>query len=452
MLRVWVALGCLGAVAAQGPAITEERVRETVTWLAADERMGRDTGSAELVAAGEWIAARFAKAGLQQVQEGSWTHEFPLGGWMLDSREIQVKLVRRLGTDVKEFVLVADQDVRQMTVADAVAGADERCTVALYDDQVLQRMLTAESARLPIVVEIPDAAGRWLGAAGRHAVLGAKRQASRPVFLVRTGLLPAAPVEGEPPTWTITWSTPAAEKAGLPQYNVLGLLRGTDKKDEYVIVSAHYDHIGTGRAKDGDAIYNGADDDASGTTGVVLLAEAMAKLPAPKRSVLFVCFTGEERGLLGSRAFVARPPVPLDKVVANLNLEMLGRPEPGKEGKAWLTGVEYSDFAAIAAPALQRGGVELTSFGMARQLFAQSDNFSFALAGVVAHSLSAGSLHADYHQPDDEVERLDLAHMTTVLRGVLELVSELANRDAAPQWNDAGRAFVERRRKASSPR
>jgi hypothetical protein len=83
---------------------------------------------------------------------------------------------------------------------------------------------------------------------------------------------------------------------------------------------------------------------------------------------------------------------------------------------------------------------------MAKNLFTASDNYPFALAGVVAHSLSAGSLHEDYHQPSDEAEKLDVPHMTTVIRGLLELVTDLANRDAAPQWNDKGRSFLERRR------
>ncbi len=445
-----------GAALAQGTAITEERVRETVSWLAADERMGRNTGSPELVAAGEWIAARFQAAGLAQVQEGSWTHGFPLPGHWLDSREVQLKLLRKMGSEAKdqqEFVLVADKDVRLRSAADATSGSDERCTVAVHDDAVLQRLLASDSARAPIVVEIAEDHPAWVAAAGRHGVLGPKRQASRPVFYVRKGVLPPTDKDKEPPTWTATWSTAAPEAAELPQHNVMGLLRGTTKKDEYVIVSAHYDHIGTGRAVGGDAINNGADDNATGTTGVLLLAEALTKLPAPKRSILFVCFTGEERGLLGSRAFCARPPVPLDKVAVVLNLEMLGRPEPGKQGKAWFTGVDFSDLGAIAAPVLQRGGVEVVEFPMAKQLFQQSDNYPFALAGVVAHSLSAGSLHQDYHQPSDEVEKLDVPHMTTVIRGLLELVTDLANRDAAPQWNDKGRSYLERRRpkKADKP-
>ncbi len=430
----------------QASTLTKERVLSTVTWLAADERAGRATGSPEILAAGEWIAARFAAAGLTQLQEGSWRHEFPLTGAMLDSTAMTVKLVRKHRDEVREFVLVPNVDVRQWAAADVLAGEDEACTVALFDDPVLQRLLTADSARRPILCEVGDDHAYWLAAKGTRRVLGGRRQAARPLFLLRKGILPPAPVDGSEVAWTTTWSVAAPEKVDVPQFNIVGLLPGTTKKDEYVIVSSHYDHLGVGREVGGDRIYNGADDNASGTTGVILLAEAFAKEPCA-RSLLFVCFTGEERGLLGSREFCARPPLPLDKVVANLNLEMLGRPEPGNEGKAWITGADLSDFAAIATESLQRGGVQVIEFQMAAQLFAQSDNWSLAQKGVVAHSLSAGSLHRDYHQPSDEVSRLDVDHMTVILRGLFEFTKDLGNREQAPQWNEKGEARLQKTRR-----
>ena len=447
-MRHYLSLSFLFALplAAQSPApsITEAKVRETLTWLAADERAGRDTGSAELVAAGEWISARFAAAGLQQVKEGSWYHEFPLPGFQLDVREGKLELVRKVGSETQKIELVPDRDFRQWKVAEALTGSDDPCTVALHDDPVLQQLLTASSARRTIVVEVADDHPLWRGTGGAHRVLGSRRQASRPVFLVRSGVLPKAPADGREAVWTASWTVPAPEKVEVPQYNVVGMLRGASKPDEYVVLSAHYDHVGTGREVNGDRIYNGADDNATGTTAVLLIAEAMAKQPAPARSVLFVCFTGEERGLVGSAAFCARPPVPLDQVVANVNIEMIGRPEAGNEGKAWITGADLSDFAAITEVALQRAGVGLVDFPMSRQLFAASDNYSFVKKGVVAHSLSAGSLHQDYHQPSDQIDKIDFAHMTKIIVGLAEVVREFAEREAKPAWNEAGKARLEK--------
>ncbi|MBL8752999.1 MAG: M28 family peptidase [Planctomycetes bacterium] len=432
-------------VRAQAPTITEEAVRTTVSWLAADERAGRDTGSPELVATGEWIAERFAKAGLQKVADNSWYHEFPLPGHVLDSKAVKLTLVRQFGDEQKTFDLAADTDVRQWTVAEVLTGEGEACTVAQLEDPVMQRLLFAKSARRPIVCEVPADHPYWLQSKGVRPVLGKAREASRPILLLRQGALPPAPPQDHREvTWTATWSVGAPEKVDVPQRNVMALRPGTTKKDEYVVVSAHYDHVGVGSPVDGDRIYNGADDDATGTTAVILIAEALAKMPPTARSVLFVCFTGEERGLLGSKAFCERPPVPLDKVVANVNLEMLGRPEEGKAGQAWITGHDLSDFAAIAGPALQRRGVELVEFPMAGRLFAASDNWSFVQKGVVAHSISGGSLHKDYHQPGDQVDKLDLPHMTKVIGAVLEFTRELADRDAAPQWNDKGRERLQR--------
>jgi len=126
---------------------------------------------------------------------------------------------------------------------------------------------------------------------------------------------------------------------------------------------------------------------------------------------------------------------------------MIGRPLPGREKQAWITGPGYSDFAAIAGPALQRAGIELVDFEMQDPLFAQSDNWSLAMQDVVAHSISAGSLHKDYHQPSDEVQKLDLDHMTAVTRGLLEVVREFADREQRPAYNEKGKAVVARRRR-----
>lgn len=449
MMRDLCRLACLSLLttvaAAQAAKITEKSVRETVGWLAADERKGRGSGTPELAAAGDWLADRFAKAGLKQLSDGSWFHEFSLPGLLIDSGAVTLKLTSRVGDKSSELELVAGRDVRQWRPSDGLKG-DESCTVATMDDPVLQRLLTARSARRPIIIEVPETHAYWQQAKGLHTVLEERRKASRPVLLVRKGLLPPRPKHREI-EWSANWSVAAAERADVPQRNVMALLparEDSDLKKEYVVVSAHYDHIGVGRAKNGDSINNGADDDATGTTAVVLLAEAMAKMPAPRRNILFICFAGEERGLLGSKAFCEQPPLPLDQIVAVLNVEMIGRPEKGNEGKAWVTGSGYSDFASICDQAFQKTGGGLVEFRMANQLFMASDNFSFVRKGIVAHSLSAGSLHPDYHQPSDEVEKLDIPHMTQIIRRLLDVTREFTERDEAPAWNKQGEEILKR--------
>lgn len=432
---------------AQVGTITEERVLDTVAWLAADERAGRDTPSPGLEEAAQWLARRFAAAGLKQAVKESWFHDYTLAGVRVDSGAIALKLSRQAGKEEKVFELQPDRDVRIWRAGEAVAGVDESATVALVSDPVLQQLLTAQSGRRPLVIEVPEDHPYWTCAAGARDVLGSRRAASRPIFLVRAGILPPGPTDGSEAMWAATWSMPAAEKVDIALKNVVALLPGTSKRDEYVVVSAHYDHIGMGNPTDGDAVNNGADDDATGTTAVVLIAEAMSKQPPLARSVLFVCFSAEEKGLRGSAAFAEHPPVLRDQIVADINIEMIGRPEEGKQGKAWITGHDLSDFAAIATAALLKNGIEVVDFRMAADLFTGSDNWSFAKHGIVAHSISAGSLHADYHRPSDEVGKLDIPHMTRIVRGLYGTVREFADRDGKPVWNEKGKERLGKHRR-----
>jgi hypothetical protein len=204
--------------------------------------------------------------------------------------------------------------------------------------------------------------------------------------------------------------------------NVIGLLRGSDEtlQKQAVLYSAHLDHLGSNPALADDSIYNGADDDASGVTAVVTLADAIGAMKQrPKRSVLFMTFWGEESGLLGSKQFVSTPSWPLDQIVANVNIEMIGRPEGGARGKIWMTGWRESDLGSVMSQAAKPWGVEIFEHPkFSSMLYRASDNWSFVERGVIAHSFSAGSLHPDYHKVDDEWDRLEIPHMTQVIQGL----------------------------------
>ena len=221
--------------------------------------------------------------------------------------------------------------------------------------------------------------------------------------------------------------------------NVLGLLQGSDPRlaGEIVLVDAHYDHLGIGRPVHGDSIYNGADDDASGTVAVLAMAHALAAGPRPKRSVLFLLSTGEEEGLLGTRWLIAHFPLRLDSVVANLETEMIGRPDSlaGGAGRAWLTGYDRSTMGAM----LRKANIPIVADPRPDQhFFERSDNIAFALRGIPAHTLSTFNLHADYHQPSDELSRIDFPHMTAVVNSAVQALQLLAN-GPLPVWNPGGR-------------
>jgi hypothetical protein len=185
-----------------------------------------------------------------------------------------------------------------------------------------------------------------------------------------------------------------------------------------------------------DSIYNGADDDASGTTAVIEIAKQLAKGPRPKRTIVFAATTGEETGLIGTRWYIDHPALPLKSMEANLEIEMIGRADSlaGGPGRGWLTGYERSTM-----------GQMFTSAGLAvapdkrpdQGFFNRSDNIAFARMGIPAHTLSSFNLHTDYHQLTDDITTIDFAHMAGVINVGVKAVDLLAN-GPVPHWNPGG--------------
>lgn len=219
-----------------------------------------------------------------------------------------------------------------------------------------------------------------------------------------------------------------------PVMNVIGWLPGSDPdlEDEYVVLTAHMDHLGVLFPVHGDSIYNGADDNASGTAALVELAEAFSSLPvAPRRSVVFIAFGAEESGLIGSRYYTDHPTLPLEMTVANLNMDMIGRNWPD-------TLVAIRSSAAIGAFA-EAVGAEHPELGLdvvddlwpGENLIRRSDQWHFIRHGVPAIFFHTG-LHADYHQPSDEPELLDYEKTKRVTRLIFHVALELANTDQTP--------------------
>ena len=223
-------------------------------------------------------------------------------------------------------------------------------------------------------------------------------------------------------------------------FNVVGVLPGSDARlrGEAVVLGAHFDHVGVGPAAAGDSIYNGADDNASGVAAVLEAARHLARERAPRRTVIFLLTTGEEAGLLGTRWFLERPPVPLARIVADLQVEMIGRPDSlaGGPGRAWLAGYERSTVGDLLASAGLAIGPDRRP---QMNFWERSDNIAFARAGIPAHTVSSYALHRDYHRPTDTAERLDFAHMTRVIGEIVRATRLLASVPAAPQWRPGGR-------------
>lgn len=239
-------------------------------------------------------------------------------------------------------------------------------------------------------------------------------------------------------------SPAAAQSEPVPIRNVAGILRGSDVAlaQTCVIVSAHYDHLGTRGQGEGDRIYNGANDDASGTAAVLEIASALARLRVkPKRSVLFLLFAGEERGRLGSRYYAEHPLFPLDKNDAQVNLEQLGRTDDitgPLASTAYVTGFDYSDVGPVLEAAGELAGVRIQKHeANSDKFFSASDNFSLAQKGVPAHTISVGYIFPDYHQPGDEWQKLDYENMAKIVRAIAAGVWRLADSPEPVRWNAA---------------
>lgn len=185
-----------------------------------------------------------------------------------------------------------------------------------------------------------------------------------------------------------------------------------------------------------DSVYNGADDDASGTVAVIEIAKQLAKGPRPKRTIVFAATTGEEVGLVGTRWYIDHPVLPLAAMQANLEIEMIARPDSlaGGAGQAWLTGFERSTMGTSFVTA---GLAVLPDKRPDQQFFSRSDNIAFARMGIPAHTLSTFNLHTDYHQLTDDITTVDFSHMAGVINIGVKAVSLLAN-GPAPHWNPGG--------------
>jgi hypothetical protein len=227
--------------------------------------------------------------------------------------------------------------------------------------------------------------------------------------------------------------------------NIVAVLPGSDPqlRDEYVVLSAHMDHVGVGRPVNGDSIYNGADDDASGTSGILEVAEAFASLPErPRRSIIFLHVSGEEKGLLGSHWFSEHPTVPLEKIVANVNVDMIGRNDPDT---VVVIGKNYSSLGGTANQ-VQAAHPELhltlsDDIWPEERFFFRSDHYNFARKEIPAIFFFSG-VHEDYHKPSDEVEKIDTDKAARIARMIFYTVQDIANTPARPKWDPRGLAEV----------
>ena len=223
------------------------------------------------------------------------------------------------------------------------------------------------------------------------------------------------------------------KKEELDLFNIIGLLEGTSLKEEFVIISAHYDHLGQIEGGKGDLVFNGANDNATGVAAMIMLAEYFKKAKINKRSILFVAFTAEEMGLIGSNYFGKT--ISAESIIAGVNIEMIGKESPFGPKTAWLTGFKRSTFGEIIQKNLSSSEYRLYPDPYKDfRLFFRSDNASLARLGVPAHTFSTSPMDKDldYHQLSDEVETLDVKIITETIKAISVGIKSIVSGDDTP--------------------
>jgi aminopeptidase YwaD len=444
MRRVLTLLAALCAACASprvsaDPVVAVSELRAHVEWLADDAREGRRAGTAGERAAASYIAREFARAGLLPAgEEGSWFQEFEVE-MAPQPGACALRVDGQPVTGVGTLACSADGDTAGPLAATSAPGV-----VVLIrhvgDGGALRGALraAAEAGAVAAVVGVPAESGVATGD-GRIAFDAVPGRLALPVVTVAAAdfaALEARCRDGEAPAVALS---AAVQRPTAIARNVLGIAPGTGP--DLIVVGAHFDHLGWGGegslAPGTTAIHNGADDNASGTAVLIEVGEEWGRsaIGANPREVgvLFAAWSAEELGLLGSMHWVAHPTVELSRVRANLNLDMVGRVANGA-----IT-VGSAETAAAFRPALAQVQERLDASGAALELAIAagqlpggggSDHMSFQSAGIPALFFFSG-LHADYHKPGDDAEKVDYEGMRAVAEAVSHLLIELQQAERA---------------------
>jgi hypothetical protein len=394
--------------------ITDKEAGRIIRYLASDSLKGRGDITPELLTAALFVGNEFRKSGLQPLP-GLPNYYIPFRPNVGDGFFVMDQLLWN-GTKLSphSFMFLhqqagnyADKTLENFTVVKAdsffIAGmlensGSDTTSLLLWTDrrQPMGKNVFPESFDMP--------------AGGLHRDILLVYAENPPVSLSLTGF----------PSQYLT-----------VDYNVVGVLPGHSKANEVIIFSAHYDHIGT-YGEGHDNIFNGANDNASGTTALLLLAQYFAKRNDNERTIMFCAFAGEELGLLGSSDLIKY--VNPEKISAGINIEMIGVTQYGRN-RVFIIGEAYSDLPGILRKGLKSNGISTTTEpARSKQLFQRSDNYSFALKGVPFHTIMASDDDDDcYHKPCDEIRRIDVANMTRIIRAIAGSAMILINGTITPR-------------------
>jgi aminopeptidase YwaD len=438
--------------------VLERNIRAELGFLASDAMQGRGSGTGYERIAAEYIGSQFRQFGLdpggdvdgsggksfvQRVgleslkftgppiltvtsgnvsQKWQYGRDFLVSFLRVPRISGKLQVINSDGTPSRGAVVViklqdaSDQEKRQELVRKARSA--QAAAVIMPETDANKRTRETGDAKLP---GLP---GRMQGNPGSDSGFAA--------IALRKDLFDT--LSAMPSSTRFEFSGPTETTEAGATWNAVGVLRGSDPQaaSQAIMLSAHLDHLGVNEQLTGDTIFNGADDDASGSVAVLELARALASGRRPRRTVYFVCFGSEERGGYGARYFVDHSPVPLKQIVADVTFEMLGRPDSKVAlNTLWLTGYDRSNLGAELA---RHGALLVADPHPEQNFFQRSDNYTLALRGVVAHTVSSFGLHTDYHRPSDEISKIDFPFMTRSITSLIKPIRWLANSTFRPTW------------------
>jgi Zn-dependent M28 family amino/carboxypeptidase len=382
-----------------GAIINSKEAERIEKVLASDEMRGRKAFSPDIEKAADFIASEFKDAGLKTWDNGNSFHQdFAL------ARMKQVNLTATFegsSVDPQRIVVVTSETEITIDQSSAYSTRQIKAGTDLFTEAT-----SAASTPKNMIVLVDSS---FVNNFPRLTFFKRSRFKSDKniVFILGSEL---------PKNFRISATHEVKEQKAA---NVVGVLPGKSKKDEIVIFSGHYDHLGVGKPVNGDSIFNGANDDAAGITAVILLAKYFAAIKNNERTLVFAAFTAEELGGYGSQFFSQK--FPPEKVMAMFNIEMIGTESKWGKNSAYISGFEKSDMGSILQKNLEGSGFTFHPDPYpAMQLFYRSDNATLARLGVPAHSISTSKMDAEpnYHKVTDEVSTLDLENMAMVIKSI----------------------------------
>jgi hypothetical protein len=394
--------------------ITRAETERIETYLASDELAGRKPFTPGIEKAANFIAGIFEKAKLQKTN-GTYLQTFPMFKSSLISAAGSMDDV---AIEAKNIAIISKESSVEL---DEKSGYEVVSIQA--GDNFGQNAYKIMNAQKPTIAFLHDSFAKYIP---RLSGRGPLRETQATIIFVIANTTPSK--------FKIT-ATQKVERLELA--NVVGILPGKSRPNEYVIFSGHYDHLGIGKAVQGDSIYNGANDDAAGTTAMMMLAKYYAKTRNNERTLIFAAFTAEESGGHGSVYFSKQ--FNPDQVVAMFNLEMIGTESKWGKNSAYITGFEKSDMGAILQKNLVGTPFQFFPDPYTDQnLFYRSDNATLARLGVPAHTISTSKMDSEphYHKASDEVKTLDLTNMTEVIKAIAKSAESIISGKDTPSRVD----------------